>query len=268
MDQNKIGKHIEELRKEKGLTQKELAEKLGLSNTAISKWECGCNLPDISMLEPLSKVLNIDIMELINPQKTIERKTENKPEEIPESQTLEIGKIKKIFLIAFNVTACIFIVLLSLFLTKKTTNSKNAEIAASNNIKVYEITSEDPSFYINGYLMFNEKENYFILNKIKYQGSSIGTEEPISVQEATIFLTINEDIIYMFNKEQNKKDNDDINELLTKLINDINDYKCYDVSLSEYEEYLEDSIIVVKYKNKKGENKRIDIKLSVNQQFT
>ena len=54
MNQEKIGKFIQELRKEKGLTQDELAEKLGITKNAVSKWERGISLMDLSLLKPLS----------------------------------------------------------------------------------------------------------------------------------------------------------------------------------------------------------------------
>lgn len=64
-DKEKIGKFIFELRKEQHLTQKELAEKLMVSNKTISKWENGSGLPDISMLVPLSSALGITVTELL-----------------------------------------------------------------------------------------------------------------------------------------------------------------------------------------------------------
>jgi len=66
MDQIKIGNFIAEKRKEKNLTQEQLAEKIGVSNKTISKWECGRCMPDYSMIEGLCKELNISISELIN----------------------------------------------------------------------------------------------------------------------------------------------------------------------------------------------------------
>ena len=65
MDASKTGKLIRELRTEKGLTQQELASLLGVSPTAVSKWENGRGLPDISMLEPLVKVLQVTFAEII-----------------------------------------------------------------------------------------------------------------------------------------------------------------------------------------------------------
>ena len=65
MDAAKTGKLIRELRTEKALTQQELASLLKVSPTAVSKWENGRALPDISMLEPLVKVFNITFAEII-----------------------------------------------------------------------------------------------------------------------------------------------------------------------------------------------------------
>ena len=69
MDQNKIGKFIAECRKEKGLTQVQLAEKLGTTDKSVSKWENGVCLPDSSQYEPLCNILNITINELFAGQK-------------------------------------------------------------------------------------------------------------------------------------------------------------------------------------------------------
>ena len=69
LDNIKTGSLIKELRIEKELTQKELAEKLSVSTAAVSKWENGKGFPDISILEPLSAELGISIAELIKGEK-------------------------------------------------------------------------------------------------------------------------------------------------------------------------------------------------------
>ncbi len=66
MDQEKIGKIISVKRKEKGITQSELAELLGISDRAISKWENGNCLPDASNMQELCKILNITINDLFS----------------------------------------------------------------------------------------------------------------------------------------------------------------------------------------------------------
>lgn len=65
LDKEKCGAFIAQLRKQKGMTQKQLAQELMLSDKAISKWERGLSMPDISVLIPLSKILNITTTELL-----------------------------------------------------------------------------------------------------------------------------------------------------------------------------------------------------------
>ncbi len=82
MDCAKIGKLIEHLRKEKGLTQKEVAEQLNISNKTVSKWECGKGAPDVSLWEGLSVILGADILKLLQGELNPNR--------------LDIGKIENI----------------------------------------------------------------------------------------------------------------------------------------------------------------------------
>ncbi|MBP3040005.1 helix-turn-helix transcriptional regulator [Bacillaceae bacterium Marseille-Q3522] len=65
MDQQKIGEFITLLRKSKNMTQVELAEKLGITDKAVSKWEKGKSMPDISLLKPLSDIFAITVHELL-----------------------------------------------------------------------------------------------------------------------------------------------------------------------------------------------------------
>ena len=66
MNQEKIGKFIAELRKEKNITQEELADILGVNVKSISRWENGKTMPDLSLLSILSRKLNVEISELLN----------------------------------------------------------------------------------------------------------------------------------------------------------------------------------------------------------
>lgn len=68
-DFSKMSQFISELRKEKKLTQKELAEQLGVTDKAVSKWERGLGCPDISLLSKLSRILGVTTSELLNGEK-------------------------------------------------------------------------------------------------------------------------------------------------------------------------------------------------------
>ena len=69
MNQEKIGKFIAECRKEKNITQQELAEKLGVSNRSVSRWENGINMPDYTILKELCNILDIDVNEFLSGEK-------------------------------------------------------------------------------------------------------------------------------------------------------------------------------------------------------
>ena len=64
MNQEKIGKFIAQCRKEKNMTQEQLAERLGVTNKSISRWENGKTMPDYSILNELCYVLDINVNEL------------------------------------------------------------------------------------------------------------------------------------------------------------------------------------------------------------
>ena len=65
IDKKEFGRFLSELRKEQGMTQKELAEKLFVSDKAVSKWETGGSIPDVALLMPLSKLLDVTVPELL-----------------------------------------------------------------------------------------------------------------------------------------------------------------------------------------------------------
>lgn len=74
MNQEKIGLFIAKCRREKNMTQEDLAEKLGVSNKSISRWENGKTMMDISLFEPLCNELNISIIELLNGERINDKK--------------------------------------------------------------------------------------------------------------------------------------------------------------------------------------------------
>lgn len=120
---DEFGQFILQLRKEKGLTQKELAEKLYISDKAVSKWERGLSMPDIALLMPLSQILGVTTTELLS-GKRIEKNMGLTVTEVESlmSQTIRLSKEereqqnknkqnrKMIFI------TCVIIVALELFL--------------------------------------------------------------------------------------------------------------------------------------------------------
>ena len=81
MNQEKIGKFIVKCRKDKNMTQSELAEKLGVTDKSIGNWENGRNMPDLSLFKPLCDTLEITINDLLSGEKISKEKYQEKFEE-------------------------------------------------------------------------------------------------------------------------------------------------------------------------------------------
>lgn len=81
MDQIKIGQFISQLRKAKGMTQRQLADELLVSDRTISKWETGKGMPDVSLMMPLCEILDISVNELLSGEKLSNEEYKKKAEE-------------------------------------------------------------------------------------------------------------------------------------------------------------------------------------------
>ncbi len=113
MNQEKIGKFIASLRKNKKMTQEELAEKMNVSINAVSKWERGLSLPDVSLFKKLCNELGISIEELINGEKD---NSDNAKEKAIINTLNENKNIKKKNNIIIIFIAIIFVTIIIIFL--------------------------------------------------------------------------------------------------------------------------------------------------------
>lgn len=98
MDQEKIGKFISSCRKEAGLTQAALAEKLGITDRAVSKWETGKSLPDASIMIELCNLLGITVNELLTGEHITMENYMDKAEENLLEMTQKVEKRDKLLL--------------------------------------------------------------------------------------------------------------------------------------------------------------------------
>lgn len=120
MDNEKFGKFIKELRKEKGMTQKELAEKINLTDKAISKWERGLSFPDITLLNSLADVFGVSVSEILNGEKgkneniDLEKAIKEATEAITKKKEKREKNIKKAKKIIGIISVIIFILSLLL----------------------------------------------------------------------------------------------------------------------------------------------------------
>ena len=138
MDQEKIGKFIKDLRIKNNLTQKEFADKYNVTYQAVSKWENGKNMPDLSLLKDICKDFDVSLDDLINGEKSVKK------------------SYKKYIIIGI---ICIVIVL---FLVIK--NNNNGDF----NFKT--INSSCDAFNISGSIAYNDKKSAIYITNIKYCG--------------------------------------------------------------------------------------------------
>ena len=88
MDLQKIGTFLKDLRKEKGLTQEQLAKTLNVSRRTVSRWETGSNMPDLDLLMEIADLYEVDLREMLNG----ERKSEDKMNKELEETVLQVAE--------------------------------------------------------------------------------------------------------------------------------------------------------------------------------
>ena len=127
MDQVKIGSFITEQRKRKNYTQRQLADKLEISDKTVSKWECGNGFPEVSLLLPLCNELEISVNELLSGEKLAETDYKKKAEEnmvnfIQEREenrkkmqlTVIVGVMATVSFITILLVVCVYTAIISL----------------------------------------------------------------------------------------------------------------------------------------------------------
>ncbi|MDD3137423.1 MAG: helix-turn-helix transcriptional regulator [Lachnospiraceae bacterium] len=117
MDSIKLGKFIQEQRKEKGLTQAQLAEKICVTDKAVSKWERGIGIPDISNIEALSVALDISFSEIMQCKKQEEKIIDEETINSVLDETLNLVKMerKKFIIKCIAISTSIFIGIFFIF---------------------------------------------------------------------------------------------------------------------------------------------------------
>ena len=116
MDCAKTGGLIFQLRREKGLTQRQLAEKLSISDKTVSKWETGGGLPEVSLMLPLCRELGINVNELLSGERlsaaNYQRKAEENMMSLMKEKEENIKKIKVSVLAGVSATATLLVLVL------------------------------------------------------------------------------------------------------------------------------------------------------------
>ena len=152
MNQDKIGKFIKEVRLKDKLSQEKFGEKYGVTYQAVSKWENGKNIPDISILKEICKDYNKDINELLNDKKILKK---YKP---------------KIF---FIIIAFLVLVIISLCVIIFTTKKENTN---SDNFQFKTIKTTCDNFELSGSIAYDNSKTSIYISNITYCGKDNQTK--------------------------------------------------------------------------------------------
>lgn len=170
----KMGKHISELRKNKGLTQKKLAEIIEVNDKSISKWEQGDLAPDITVLKPLAIALDVKVEEILCGEKIEEKEKKETPEQRKKRIKRKIIK---------TLVSIIILGLVILFFKH-------------DSWTVTELKYNDKNIFVEGMIISNESESKLIISKIEYKNKESGTNKELFTDNITVIILNNNKELY------------------------------------------------------------------------
>ena len=166
MNQELIGKFIAECRKKKNLTQEQLAEKLNISKNAVSKWERGLNMPDISIMQELCSILDISLNELFNGEK--------KSSDVGLINYLKEEKRKRKKRLIISIISIILVLIISLLLLFFVNNY--------NKVNGYILSGESENFvYHDDLLILSNIKNINAFGELSIKNSNIKESDIIHI---------------------------------------------------------------------------------------
>lgn len=173
MDNKKIGKLIKDLRKQKGLTQQDLGDKVGVGFRSVSKWERGLTLPDITIINEVSKILGISSDELLSGKINKEHKDKKLPSK---------------FKITFSIIITLTVILITSF------------IYYYNQTYTYSLFSESDEYYVDGKIVFEKDNTMIIINKLEFENEEL---YPIKIKNYEYQIISNNEIIIGYGSSPN-----------------------------------------------------------------
>lgn len=215
MNPEKFGQTLKKLRKKHHLTQKDLALKYNVTYQAVSKWENGLNMPDMSLIKEISKDFNISLEELLDG---------------------EYKKKKKTKIILWGSISIVFLIILFLFLVFK--NVSDFEFKT--------LTTECEDFNISGTISYNDNKAAIYITNIRYCGNN--DSEEYKKLECSLY-EINNNTETRISSYTSPKENIKLEEFLQDVTLSIDDYK------NDCDEYqFEELYLLISAINQKEEN--------------
>lgn len=253
MDQVKMGKLIAKVRKEKNMTQDELGELLGVNGKAVSKWECGINPPDISILTKLSEILEVEVGDLLKGKYPADKIEEEKLRKIEEAKKEKNRhrKIKVTFIILLLIV--IFFNFFLVLITRKIVTNKFKEISFS---------SADARYVVSGNILSTDVGKKIILTEILRQGYGTGTNEEPIVKSVHIIVNNKNKIIFNYNFDEVKDDYNNVKYYYLSEILKNMPVKIYELAEDDFNKNDELSLeIIYITKNDEVINEKINLEM-------
>ena len=146
MDQEKFGNFIKEIRKNNHLTQKDLADKYGVTYQAVSKWENGKNMPDIALIKQISQDFNVDLADMFEGEYRINKKNKN----------------INWWLLSIVMLVCIAIMLIIILIKDNT----------GDDFEFKRLTTGCDDFNIAGSIAYNQNKSSIYISHVDYCGGN------------------------------------------------------------------------------------------------
>lgn len=230
MDCKKIGEYIQLKRKAIGITQQDLGDKLGVTSKAVSKWECGVALPDVSLFKELSEILNIEIDELLNGE---------------DKKEIPVDKKKNIAIIILSLITFLLLII-SIFLGIFFYNNYDK-------VHVYELESNNKEFRVDGKLIVIGDKNYLVINDVKYN-----LDKEIYFSNMAYEVKFFDSVIY---KKDDFRLDDVVSSDLEKFLSEITFFveikQDYDIKVDDY------LVLIIDYLDDNNEIRYYEIKLKI-----
>ena len=209
MDQIKTGKLIAKLRKEKGMTQQQLADIVGINYRSVSKWETGQTMPDIANIDLLGQIFGVTSDEILK-GKLNSDKTKSK---------------KKYFLLLIPII--IIAVVIGIIIYR------------NNESETYSLhSSHENDYYVEGKVIINNKDIIILINKIWFRDKDFNK---INIKEYSYQLILNDAVLYGYGISKGKK----LDQILTikELLDNFN-MSCNDKMKFDKTVYLNNNLIL------------------------
>lgn len=197
MDPKKVGNLIKEIRKNNNLTQKALADKYGVTYQAVSKWENGTNLPDISLIKEICNDYNIDVNDFLD------------------GNNITTTKNKDINYKLLNIL--VLILLIVIIIAVGVTIYIHNQHVNEPSIDLKKITTTCDTFKISGNLAYNKESSTIRISEIEYCGG----DDTKKYDSVTCILTENNNVIYTCEEKNDIK----LEEYLDKISIKVDNYK-------------------------------------------